>query len=70
MKYKQEVQEKLNQADQLLFTILEGMRDRKITVELTVDTESRPALPPTGDRGIVDVGLVGVFGGWPVPRFA
>ena len=37
MKYKQEVQEKLNQADQLLFTILEGMRDRKITVELTVD---------------------------------
>ena len=37
MKYKQEVQEKLNQADQLLFTILEGMRDRKITIELTVD---------------------------------
>ena len=37
MRYKQEVQEKLNQVDQLLFTILEGMRDRKITVELTVD---------------------------------
>jgi len=37
MKYKQEVQEKLNQADQLLFTILEGLRDKKITIELTVD---------------------------------
>ena len=37
MKYKQETQEKLNQADQLLFTILEGLRDKKITVELTVD---------------------------------
>jgi exonuclease VII small subunit len=37
MNYKQEVQEKLNQADQLLFTILEGLRDKKITVELTVD---------------------------------
>lgn len=37
MKYKQEVQEKLNQADQLLFTILEGLIDRKITAELAVD---------------------------------
>jgi len=37
MKYKQEVQEKLNQVDQLLFTILEGLVDRKITMELTVD---------------------------------
>ena len=37
MKYKQEVQEKLNQTDQLLFTILEGLRERKISVELTVD---------------------------------
>tara|TARA_R110000744_G_scaffold109116_3_gene206393 strand:+ start:558 stop:737 length:180 start_codon:yes stop_codon:yes gene_type:complete len=37
MKYKQEVQEKLNQVDQLLFTILEGLVDRKITIELTVD---------------------------------
>jgi len=41
MKYKQEVQEKLNQADQLLFTILEGMRDKKISVELTVDKVSQ-----------------------------
>ena len=37
MKYRQEVQEKLNQTDQLLFTILEGLRDRKITADLTVD---------------------------------
>ena len=37
MRYRQEVQEKLNQTDQLLFTILEGMSDRKITIELTVD---------------------------------
>ena len=37
MKYKQEVQDKLNQTDQLLFTILEGLRDKKITIELTVD---------------------------------
>ncbi len=37
MKYKQEVQEKLNQTDQLLYTILEGLREKKITIELTVD---------------------------------
>ena len=37
MKYKQEVQENLNQVDQLLFTILEGMKNKKITIELTVD---------------------------------
>ena len=37
MKYKQEVQDQLNQADQLLFTILEGLRNKSITIELTVD---------------------------------
>ena len=37
MKYKQEVSDHLETADQLIYTILRGLRDRTITADDTVN---------------------------------